>query len=329
MAELVCALGTSHTPQLSAPPAIWPEYARRDERNPELLGTDGAFHTYEELAALRPPVDDRELSLECRSAKHERAQVALERLGAQLAEAAPDVVVIVGDDQDELFRDGTVPTIAVYSGDGVVERPPTGDELARIPTDVQAALWAFHGTEPERYPTAPDLGTHLLERLTAAGFDPANVTTQRDDRTLGHAFTFVRRRVMRGEPIPMVPVAINTYYPPNQPSPARCLALGRALRDAIASWRPARVALVASGGLSHFVVDEDLDRRVLDAIVTRSVDDLATLPTTHLRSGTSEILNWITVAGAAEQLEPDVIDYIPAYRSPAGTGVGMAFTRWT
>jgi hypothetical protein len=47
-----------------------------------------------------------------------------------------------------------------------------------------------------------------------------------------------------------------------------------------------------------------------------------------LRSGTSEILNWITVGGALGGLAFDLVDYIPGYRSPAGTGVGMAFATW-
>ena len=41
-----------------------------------------------------------------------------------------------------------------------------------------------------------------------------------------------------------------------------------------------------------------------------------------------EILNWITVGGALGGLAFDLVDYIPGYRSPAGTGVGMAFATW-
>jgi hypothetical protein len=47
-----------------------------------------------------------------------------------------------------------------------------------------------------------------------------------------------------------------------------------------------------------------------------------------MRSGTSETLNWIAAGGAVEHLAMDLIDYVPAYRSPAGTGVGMAFAVW-
>jgi hypothetical protein len=97
----------------------------------------------------------------------------------------------------------------------------------------------------------------------------------------------------------------------------------------VESWpQDARVAVIASGGLSHFVVDEELDRRVLDALVARDPGPLRAIPRKNLRSGTSEILNWITAAGALENLRASVVDYVPGYRSPAGTGAGMAFAYW-
>src|SRR5262249_26308983 len=55
---------------------------------------------------------------------------------------------------------------------------------------------------------------------------------------------------------PAVPFFTNTFYPPNQPSVRRCFSLGKALADAIASWdADLRVAVIGSGGMSHFVVD--------------------------------------------------------------------------
>jgi aromatic ring-opening dioxygenase LigB subunit len=89
-----------------------------------------------------------------------------------------------------------------------------------------------------------------------------------------------------------------------------------------------RVAVVASGGLSHFVVDEELDRRVLDILSKRDVEAVAGLPREFLESGSSEIRNWIAAAGALERLEMRLVDYVPSYRSEAGTGVGMAFAVW-
>jgi 3-O-methylgallate 3,4-dioxygenase len=86
-----------------------------------------------------------------------------------------------------------------------------------------------------------------------------------------------RLHAERDRPVPMRPVMVNTYFPPNQPTAGRCCAFGRALRSAVESY----------GG----------DARV-------------------------------AVAGATEHLEVEVVDYVPTYRSPAGTGCGMAFARW-
>jgi hypothetical protein len=48
------------------------------------------------------------------------------------------------------------------------------------------------------------------------------------------------------------------------------------------------------------------------------------------QSGTSEIKNWIpVVAGAVELGMPaQVVDYVPCYRSLAGTGNAMGFVYW-
>jgi hypothetical protein len=77
------------------------------------------------------------------------------------------------------------------------------------------------------------------------------------------------------------------------------------------------------------VVDEELDRQLLNALQAKDVNAIASLPLERLQSGTSEIRNWITTAGAAQHLDMDVIDYVPCYRSPAGTGCAMGFARWT
>ena len=129
--------------------------------------------------------------------------------------------------------------------------------------------------------------------------------------------------------VPIVPVAAEHYYPPNQPTPKRCYQLGRALRQSIEAWPEARrVGVLGSGGLSHFVVDEALDRHVLDILAKRDADAIAALPLERLNSGNSEIRNWIAAAGALEGLSMRLVDYVPCYRSEAGTGCGMAFAVW-
>jgi chromosome segregation ATPase len=89
-----------------------------------------------------------------------------------------------------------------------------------------------------------------------------------------------------------------------------------------------RVGVAASGGLSHFFVDEELDRHVLDMLAKKDADALAALPLHKIESGSSEIRTWIAAAGAVEHLEMQLVDYVPCFRSEAGSGVGMAFAIW-
>ena len=157
----------------------------------------------------------------------------------------------------------------------------------------------------------------------------AHVRVQPRHAPFGHAWSFVHQRLMDERIVPIMPILLNTYYPPNQPTPSRCYQLGRAIRQAVEAWAPAtRVGILGSGGLSHFVVDEVLDRHVIEILARRDAEAVAALPLAQLDSGNSEIRNWIATAGAVEHLEMKLVDYVPSYRSEAGTGVGMAFAVW-
>jgi hypothetical protein len=86
---------------------------------------------------------------------------------------------------------------------------------------------------------------------------------------------------------------------------------------------------MASGGLSHVVIDEELDQITIDALLRKDRERLSTLPREKLHGGTSEILNWVALAGAVEPMTMKLLDYVLTYRSPAGTGCGMAFAHWS
>jgi 3-O-methylgallate 3,4-dioxygenase len=113
----------------------------------------------------------------------------------------------------------------------------------------------------------------------------------------------------------VVPILLNALYPPTQPTPRQCLAIGEAIARAVAAFpADARVGIAASGGLSHFVVDEALDRAVVAALTTGDFVALAGLPPHKLNSGNAEIRNWICVAGALGALQPDGIECFAAWR---------------
>jgi hypothetical protein len=326
MATIVLGLAASHSPQLSTPSELWRLHAERDRQNRQ-LHFRGAVYDYEALTeARRDEHLDGELSEGAWLEKHRRCDAGIDALAETLASARPDVVLIVGDDQREMFLDDGMPTLAVFWGESVECIPKPEDEL---PPSLRPARWANYGEHRAVYRCAPDLGRHVVERMMVDGYDVAQLREQPGGRSIGHAFNFVKIRIMRDHVVPMLPVMVNTYFPPNQPTAGRCYGFGRALRRAVESWdSDARVAVVASGGLSHFVIDEELDRRALDAFRSRDGAEISAIAQSDLVSGTSEIRNWVVAAGATEHLELDVIDYVPTYRSPAGTGCGMAFARW-
>jgi 3-O-methylgallate 3,4-dioxygenase len=328
MAEIVIGIASSHTPQLSSGVDMWPDHAQRDQRYP-LLGKDAEYHTYEETLAGADPELARELEPAVWESKYQRVQKAIESLSAALADAEADLALVIGDDQRELFIDDGIPAFACFTGTELLDMAPEPETFAKLPKGIQAAYWAVHGEEKAVHPVAKELSAYIAERLALADFDLTVFTRQPAGRTLGHAFTFPRYRLGLPATTPIVPVFVNTYYPPNVPSAARCFALGRELRRAVEAWESdARVAVIASGGLTHFVIDEALDRGVLDAIATKDAAALAGIPRAKLRSGNSEILNWVTAAAVLEGLTPTILDYVPGYRTPAGTGTGMAFARW-
>ena len=174
------------------------------------------------------------------------------------------------------------------------------------------------------------LAEHLIRALIEADFDIAASKCLREGEGEGHAMAYVHRHVLDpARPLPVVPVFLNTYYEPNRPSPRRCYRLGQAIRSAVESFPGAgRVGVLASGGLSHFLVDEDLDRAILKALADKDAAFLQNLPWNKLHSGSSEILNWVALAGAVEALDMTWFEYVPGYRTPAGTGTGLSFATW-
>ena len=332
MAEIVVGIASSHTPQLSSGVDMWPDHADRDQRvggQARLLGKDGEYHSYDEILAIADPAMEQQLDQAIWDAKYDRCQGAIGALAERLAKAEPDIAVVIGDDQRELFLDDGIPALACYAGDELVDFPPDEDARARQPKGIRAASWAVHADHAERHPVDGALSRHIAEQLSLADYDITLLTQQPAGRSLGHAFTFPRYRLGLPAATPIVPIFVNTYYQPNVPSAARCFGVGQVIRRAVASWQSeARVAVIASGGLTHFVIDEDLDRRVLTGITDRDASLLTSLPRASLRSGNSEILNWVAAAGALEGLTATAVDYVPGYRSPAGTGTGMAFAYW-
>lgn len=319
MAQVALGIGSSHSPMLSTPFEAFAGLAELDRaRLPE----------FEAKARENRSWTPRELRDEVTRARHDATQAAIAHLASVLAAAAPDALVVIGDDQGEWFGADSQPALCIYWGESVENLPPPREGLLPLR---RLSYWGYYGDGTNRaFPVDAALGRHLVETLTHEHeFDVAHVRVQPRRAPFGHAWGFVHQRLMGDRIVPIVPVLLNTYFPPNQPTPRRCYQLGRAIRQAVEAWAPGkRVGIVASGGLSHFYVDEALDRRVLELLAKKDADGIAGLPPDQLESGSSEIRNWMAAGGALEHLDMQIVDYVPCYRSEAGTGVGMAFAVW-
>jgi len=291
-----------------------------------------------ERARAERPWLEAEVTVEKMQDRYDRAMAGVQALGDLLREAAPDVLVVVGDDQKEQFQDDLMPMFCVFRGETL---PTRRNREARGQTGSRSwdsSLWdrvrMEEGAE-ERYapeqPAMPALGEHLVNFLADEEFDIAASNQMKPAVGLGHAFTFVYQHLLPEGGMPMLPVMVNTFFRPNNPRPARAYAFGQALRRGIEAWESdARVAVLASGGLSHTVVDEEMDRILLEGIVENNAEQLRSLPMARLRNGTSELLNWIVLAGAMEDRDFSfLLDYMPSYRTEAGTGNGLAIGCWS
>ena len=327
MARIVLGIGSSHSPQVNTPPELWAGHAARDMYEYSLVDHAGNPTTYEHLLAGADPGLRAQLTPEVKQRRHDACQAAIGRLAARIEEVAPDVVIIIGEDQHELFQEDCMPALLVYWGDKLVSAPHPW----RIEQDVslRAAAWAYGWDEIRELLVASEVGKRLIDDLIERGFDVAHARYLKEGQAVGHAFGFVYRRLLGGKPIPTLPVMLNTHYPPNQPTARRCYELGSVIRETVEAWKSdARVGVIASGGLTHFVIDEQFDQELLQAMKDNDAGKISSIPQRLLNSGTSEVRSWITAAAALTDLDMEIIDYQPSYRTPAGTGVGMGFAQW-
>lgn len=328
MARIVAGIGTSHTPMLNATLEDWRHHFGERDRGRPHRDKQGRPVSYEQLLPLAPPAVAEALREEALAARFNDAQASLAHLCGLLARASIDTLIVVGDDQDELYHRDNQPSFLVYWG-ATIPNAPRHRRQASEPW-YQRAQSRYYDEPTREYPVDAVLARHLIGSLIEQEFDVASASAPPDGEGEGHAFAFVHRRLMTESILPVVPVFINTYYPPNQPTPQRCYRLGQAIRKAVEALPgDRRVGIVASGGLSHFTVDEELDRTVIRALREKDDRTLRGLPLAKLEAGSSEIRNWICLAGAVEPLDLTWVRYIPGYRSPAGTGTGLCFAWWS
>jgi 3-O-methylgallate 3,4-dioxygenase len=297
MANLVGCVAMSHAPQLMLDPGNWHLLNNRKSENlPD-----------------KPELENETDDVKWR--KWRSCMSAIDQLREKIDALRPDVLIVVGDDQHENLVDDNMPPFAIFMGN-----------------DAEASVSLRYLNQPKsenrtKYNIDAKMAEALITGLMDRGFDPAYSKATRYAGGLGHAFARVLKFLLPQANCRVIPVMVNTYYPP-APSAKRCLNFGQALAALIRAYPgDDRVVLAASGGLSHTKIDEALDEKFLVAVRTNDTSFMSTMPSLVFREGTSEILNWIVIAGAADR-PGKVVEYSPLYRTKTGVGCAMGFAYW-
>jgi 2,3-dihydroxyphenylpropionate 1,2-dioxygenase len=224
-----------------------------------------------------------------------QAAKAMRELGTVLDETKPDVILFLGADHVETFSPTCIPTFCIIAGSRAIAR--------------------FAGREII-LPVHREMAEDILQKLvTEKNFDMA----YSEDAELGHAFAVPFEFVIGKRNIPVIPFFTNVYVPP-LPTTQRCAAFGRALAE-IVKGRKERVAIIASGGMSHFPgttkylhPEFDFDRWLVSQFEAGNTDALLNMTNPQLDEvGNTEMLNWAVMFGATGDVQGELIDYIPTW----------------
>src|SRR5579872_5130660 len=218
---------------------------------------------------------------------------AMRHLGTLLDETRPDLAIVIGSDHLETFFLHAVPTFAIIGG--LHSKAAFARRTYSLPI----------------HPFAEE----LLDQLVLGGFD----MTYSQDAELGHAFAAVYEWVIEGRSIPVVPIFVNTYLPPLPPA-RRCAQLGVAIRDAIEA-SPYRIAIVASGGMSHYPgawkypqPAYDFDWWAIAHMERGNPGVLLDLTNEQLYEvGNTEMLPWMVLFGAIGDQPGELLTYQPTW----------------
>lgn len=227
--------------------------------------------------------------------------------------ARPDALVYITSDHYNMFWE-TLPVFAI----GVAESSRGASDYPELEREL---------------PIDAELARHIHQHLLRREFDVAMLQELELDHTVIAPLHFLAP----DRDVPLIPVYVNAFVRP-LPSARRCLALGRAIREAIQSApTDMRVAIAGSGSFSLEIggprISEDSHTgvpapgwlaRVLELLeradLTRLVAEATDEQLWQAGNAGGEVLDWITMLGTFDSRPPDYLDVQPQF--------GHAFASW-
>ena len=230
-----------------------------------------------------------------------------------LADAKPDVVILVYNDHGSALPMNLIPTFAIGCGDEFIP--------------------AEEGRGPRKVPVVknhPELAWHLAQSLILDEFDMTIVNDLEVDHGLTVPLSMICGQVKEW-PFKVIPICVNVIqYPP--PTAHRCFALGKAIRKAVESFpENLKVLVVGTGGLSHQLqgeraglINKEFDTYFLDSLTANPAALAGLSHTEYIReAGTEgvEIIMWLTMRGALSDRTKEVYRFyhVPAQNTAVGT----------
>lgn len=238
----------------------------------------------------------------------ERFYSAYDELRQQLAASEPEAIVIVTSEHFANFFLDCMPAFTLGMADSYFG-------------PVEPWLKVAPGVSPGE----PDLAGRLLKACYAAGFE----LNYAHELKLDHGSMVPLSFLDPERQIPIVPLIVNAMTYP-LPQLSRCYELGRVIGEALET-DPRRVAVVATGGLSHAPgerihgeIDTEFDELFLQRLQDGDADALQSYSDEELEKrglGTHEIRTWVTVAGISAGRNARVLFYEPVVAWATGCGV--------
>lgn len=253
----------------------------------------------------------------------EKSAAAFRQLRSAIDSFNPDVVLIWSKEQMENFGEDCMPPFCVYAYEDM-DIQPHHRFASMCPT-----IWGEEAETKVPIKGARPIGKYLTSKLLDSGFDMAYAYKPLHQTALAHTFEGLITHLdwdRKGFPYPILPFYVNAYghrhltnkgearegeLNPPAPSPARCYELGKVTAK-ILRESPWKVAIIAGSSWSHATVnpkhgylhpDVEGDRILVKELQASNYTywrdlDLNTL----VHSGQQEILSWVSLTGAMEEL---------------------------
>ena len=254
--------------------------------------------------SMAPQASSSRPSLESQKKLRADAEKAFAVLRSDLEASRPDVLIVVANDQFVNFFFNNIPTFFVTLADDVKG---------------QFTRHTFH------YRNHKQLGRAILKAGIERGID----FSYGEYVELQHTQVVPLYFLLPEPKIPILPIYVNTWVDPI-PTPRRCYQVGELIRE-VANAQRERIAILATGGLSHFPgsprigeIDTQFDHKLLEIMRGGKGRTLADYSLEQiLQAGDSEFLNWMVVLGTVGDTKAASTFYMPDH-----VATGWGFASW-